>query len=165
MNYHNILTDNMVNGEGLRTVLWVSGCGHFCPNCFNPQTWDKNSGIYFDEKSKQELFYYLSKPYIDGITLSGGDPLNEYNLTEINKLIDEIKIKFPTKTIWIYSGYTYEELDEIRRSIVNKCEVLIDGKYIHSLYDPNLLYRGSSNQRVIDLKETINQGKIVLFCA
>lgn len=100
----------MNNGDGLRVVLWLSGCSHHCYNCQNPQTWNPDNGIPFDEDAKQEIFEELSKNYISGITLSGGDPLYQENVSQVLPLIKEIKEKFPDKTIWLYTGYTYEQI-------------------------------------------------------
>lgn len=154
MNYHNILQDNMLNGEGLRVVLFVSGCTHNCKNCHNPQTHDFNSGIPFLQKDKEELFKYLEKPYIQGLTISGGDPLHPKNRDTILKLCKEIKEKFSKKDIWIYTGYTYPNdfnidfCNEIKQFV----DVIVDGKFIEKLKDVNLPYVGSSNQRIIYLK-------------
>lgn len=167
----------MNNGDGLRVVLWLSGCSHHCFNCQNPQTWDSNSGIPFDESAKQEIFNELSKDYISGLTMSGGDPLHENNLSEVLSLVKEIRNSFPNKTIWIYTGYTWEDLinvkypldskweDKIlRESIIELCDVLIDGEYIDEQRDVTLKWRGSKNQRVIDIKKSLKQGKVVLYC-
>lgn len=148
MNYHNITKEDMLNGDGLRVVLWVSGCSHKCKGCHNPQTWDKNSGIPFDESAKKEIFVELKKSFVDGITFSGGDPLNENNLETINLLIDEIRQTYPTKTIWLYSGYTYDELDAERKAVVDKCNVFVDGKFVEELADVNYPWAGSTNQIV-----------------
>lgn len=166
MNYHNITHDDMLNGSGLRVVLWCSGCEHHCHNCQNPQTWDFNSGIPFDKNAKEEIFNELKKDYISGITLSGGDPLACNNLNCILDLVNEIRLSFPDKTIWIYSGYTIEDIvnTPIRKEIIKQCNVLVDGRYIDSERDITLKWRGSKNQRVIDLKETFKQKQIVLYC-
>ena len=100
----------MNNGSGLRVVLWLSGCSHHCYNCQNPQTWNPDSGIPFDEPAKQEIFNELSKDYISGITFSGGDPLHENNLDEVIKLVKEIRISFPDKNIWLYTGFEWNSL-------------------------------------------------------
>lgn len=105
MNYLKIEHEDVCNGTGLRVVLWLSGCSHHCYNCQNPQTWNPNSGIPFDEAAKQEIFDELSKDYISGITITGGDPLYESNLSDVLSLIKEIRISFPEKTIWLYTGY------------------------------------------------------------
>ena len=141
----------MLNGEGLRVVLWVAGCNHRCPGCQNPQTWDVEGGIPFDETAKQELFAELEKPYIDGITFSGGDPVHPCNRQSIYELAREIKEKYPNKTVWIYTGYTYEQIQE--KELIKYIDVLVDGPYIKSRRDSHLEYRGSSNQRIIRLNK------------
>ena len=110
MRYHNITKDDMLNGDGLRVVLWVAGCGHACPGCHNPITWDAEGGLLFDQAAKAELFTELGKDYISGITFSGGDPLFPGNREEISELCREIRQKFPDKTIWLYTGYRWEEI-------------------------------------------------------
>lgn len=208
MNYWKIDTEDICNGEGLRVVLWLSGCNHRCKGCQNPQTWDANSGIPFDEKAKEELFRELNKNYISGLTLSGGDPLNEANLedvldivTEFNKRYkqtldvmykhsnscnmlsenaDKSRLSCPNKTIWLYTGYTLEQImfpiitndfnleqDKMlskRREIVESCDILVDGKYIESQRDSSLKWCGSKNQRVINILESLKQNKVILYC-
>ena len=110
MQYHNITKDDMLNGDGLRVVLWVAGCGHACPGGHNPITWDAEGGLLFDQAAKAELFTELGKDYISGITFSGGDPLFPGNREEISELCREIRQKFPDKTIWLYTGYRWEEI-------------------------------------------------------
>lgn len=155
MNYHNITHDDMLNGEGLRVVLWVAGCSHNCEGCQNPETWDPNGGIPFDDAAKEELFYYLSKPYTAGITFSGGDPFNHNNYETVESLIDEIREKFPDKNIWVYTGFTYDEIkshpDLIR--ITDKIDVLIDGPFIKSKADVKYEWAGSTNQHIIRIKK------------
>ena len=112
MRYHNITKDDMLNGDGLRVVLWVAGCEHHCPNCQNPVTWDINGGLEFDEAAKKEIFDELEKNYVSGITFSGGDPLHTQNRKDVGALIEEIKEKFPNKTIWIYSGYDWQDVKD-----------------------------------------------------
>lgn len=165
MNYHNITHDDMNNGDGLRVVLWVSGCSHHCYLCQNSQTWDPHSGILFDEKAKQEIFTELSHDYISGITLSGGDPLYSYNLADVSNLLQEIKSRFPTKTIWLYTGYTWEECmsDYNKKDIIEHCDVIVDGEYVNSQRDITLKWKGSSNQRVIDVRESLKTGQVVLY--
>lgn len=211
MNYLRIDKEDICNGEGLRVVLWLSGCSHKCKGCQNPQTWDANSGILFDESAKEELFRELDKDYISGLTLSGGDPLFESNLgdvldlvTEVNKrynttqYIDEnnqnnhnilntnadrIRLSSPQKSIWLYSGYTWEEIIGVKHenqfenlgngycrltkkaSVIMNCNVLVDGKYINSQRDITLPYRGSKNQRLINIQQSLQKGEIVLWKA
>ena len=209
----------MMNGSGLRVVLWLSGCSHKCKGCQNPQTWDANSGIPFDESAKEELFRELDKDYISGLTLTGGDPLFEENIdgvldlvTEVNKrynttqYIDEnmqenykmsnenaneFRLSSPQKSIWIYSGFVWEnifdktlenimddgvpglslieecertiQMTNMRKKIISQCNILIDGRYIESQRDISLPYRGSSNQRLIDIQQSLQKGEIVLW--
>ena len=168
MNYHNIVHDDMLNGDGIRVVLFVSGCSLHCKNCQNPQTWDKDSGIPFDEQARQEIFDELKKDYIAGITLTGGHPLEHYNLDEVTTLCREIKTNFPDKTIWLYTGFVYENLlklyKENKLPVLNYIDVLVDGPYVESLRNISLKWRGSSNQRVIDLQESLKQNKVILHC-
>lgn len=165
MNYHNIKTDDMLNGDGLRVTCWVSGCDIGCFNCYNPQTWDFNSGIPFTEKTMQELLYDLSKPYIKGCTLSGGHPLDPQNAPEVLKIVKRVKMVFPNKDIWIYSGYEWENIikDETLREILKYTDVLVDGAYIDELRDISLPFRGSSNQRIIKVKESLAESKVILW--
>lgn len=204
MNYHNITYPDMNNGEGLRVVLWLSGCSHKCKGCQNPQTWDADSGIPFNESTKEELFRELDENYISGLTLTGGDPLFESNLddvlelvTEVNKRYnttqyidennqnnhnilntnaDKIRLSSPHKTIWLYTGFIWEEIEKgnmddglkydewtKRAKIITECDVLVDGRYIDPQRDSTLPYRGSSNQRLIDIKQSLQKGKIVLW--
>ncbi|EGZ31749.1 anaerobic ribonucleoside-triphosphate reductase activating protein [Malacoplasma iowae] len=161
MRYHNITKDDMLNGYGIRTVLWVAGCEHNCPGCHNPITHDINGGIVFDVSAKQEIFEELKKDYVSGITYSGGDPLHPINANEIGELIKEIAVKFPNKNQWLYTGYMFEDI--IKYDFIKLLDVVCDGKFEIKLFDRNLKWVGSSNQRVIDVKKTISQNKIVLF--
>ena len=178
MNYLQITHEDVCNGDGLRVVLWLSGCSHHCHNCQNPQTWNPESGIPFDESAKQEIFNELSKDYISGITFSGGDPLHENNLDEVLKLVQQIRISFPNKTIWLYTGYEWRDIfrgepsaisqqglnNYKRREIIKLCDVLVDGRYIDEQKDLTLKFRGSKNQKVINVPESLKQGKVVLYC-
>lgn len=166
MNYHNITHDDLKNGDGLRVVLWVSGCEHHCPECQNPQTWSYDSGIEFDDNAKEEVLNELRKDYISGITFSGGDPLSPYNVVPVYDLILTIRQLFPQKSIWIYTGYTFEELLKIHysRKILENIDVLVDGEYKKDLRDIQLKWRGSSNQRVIDVPKSLISEKVVLHC-
>lgn len=150
MRYHNITKSDMLNGEGLRVVLWLSHCEHFCEGCHNPQTWSQDSGILFDQEAKEELFEELSKDYIKGITFSGGDPLSTLNRYEVMELIKEIKLKFPTKDIWVYTGYLKSEVDILDG--FENIDVLVDGKFIKELSIPSPQWCGSSNQIIWRLK-------------
>ena len=162
MNYHNITTDDMRNGDGLRTVLWVAGCSHHCPFCQNPETHDPCSGIPFDNAAYKELIEDLSNSYISGLTLSGGDPLYEGNRETITALVKDIKEQFPNKTIWCYTGFSYEDIKDLE--IMKYVDVLVDGRFIEALKDVKLWWRGSSNQRVIDVQRTRETCNICLHC-
>ena len=165
MNYHNIKTDDMLNGDGLRVTCWVSGCSIGCFNCYNPQTWDFNSGIPFTEETMQEILEDLSKPYIKGLTLSGGHPLDPQNAPKVLEIVKRVKMVFPNKDIWIYSGYVWEDIikDDILKEILKRTDVLVDGAYIDELRDISLAFRGSSNQRIIDVKKTLNSNEVILW--
>lgn len=160
MRYHNITKDDMLNGDGLRVVLWVAGCSHCCKDCQNPITWDPNGGLEFDEEAKQEIFAELSKDYISGITFSGGDPLHICNVYQVTELAEEIRSRFPDKTIWLYTGSVWEEIENTK--IVSLLDVLVDGEFEVDKKDVNLHWKGSSNQRVINVPETLKKGEVVL---
>lgn len=161
MNYHNITHDDMLNGEGLRVVLWVSGCSHHCKNCQNPETWDKNSGIKFDTDAVKEIEEELNKEYISGITLSGGDPLYIGNREIVTKLCKYIKSKYPNKTIWVYTGYRYEEIHNL--DVLNCIDVLVDGEYQEENRDIDLKWCGSTNQRIIDVNASREKHNVLLY--
>jgi len=145
----------MLNGDGLRVVLWVAGCSHCCKGCQNPITWDPDGGLLFDEAAKQEIFEQLDKSYISGITFSGGDPLYCSNRLEVRALAEEIRKKYPDKTIWLYTGYKWEEIWHY--PMMKNIDVVIDGEYVEELRDTKLLWKGSSNQRVIDVQATLEK--------
>lgn len=161
MRYHNITTDDMLNGDGLRTVLWVAGCNHKCEGCQNPITWDINGGIPFDEDAENELFEKLAPDYISGLTFSGGDPLHPQNRAEITRLAKKARELFPKKNIWLYTGYSFDEIRELE--IMQFIDVLVDGEFKKELLDEKLHWKGSANQRVIEVPETLRLGRIVLF--
>ncbi|MDE6357358.1 MAG: anaerobic ribonucleoside-triphosphate reductase activating protein [Eubacteriales bacterium] len=161
MKYHNITTDDMLNGDGLRVVLWVSGCEHKCKNCHNPITWNENNGIIFDTNAKNELFSKLEKEHIQGITFSGGDPLYSSNIKEITILAKDIKEKYPKKDIWLYTGYKWEEIYNLE--IMKYLDIVIDGRYIEKLKEDSLHWRGSLNQRIINVKKSLENKKIILY--
>jgi len=161
MRYHNITKDDMLNGCGLRVVLWVSGCTHGCAGCHNPITWNPDDGLLFDEEAKAEIFDQLERDYISGITLSGGDPLFIGNRNCIGGLVSEIKEKFPQKTIWLYTGYIWENINTL--DFIPKIDVIVDGRFIEEFKDSSLHWKGSSNQRVIDVRKTIQRSEVVLF--
>lgn len=160
MNYHNITHDDMLNGDGLRVVLWVAGCNHCCPNCQNPQTWELSSGIPFDEDAYGELCEELSHSYTKGITFSGGDPLHPANREAVAKLIEKIKERFPEKDVWIYTGYRWDEIKAL--PLLERVDVVVDGTFEERLKDVSVPWVGSINQRVIDVQSSLLLNKIVL---
>lgn len=155
MYYSGITAPDIANGTGCRVVLWVSGCNHHCIGCHNKETWDYKHGLLFNNDTRTILDKWLQKSYISGLTLSGGDPLdrNEEELLEILDLCKSIKYKYPNKNIWIYTGYTFESLKGTQLEILKYCDVLVDGPYIESLRDLSLPFRGSTNQRIINLQD------------
>lgn len=165
MRYHQITTDDMNNGEGLRTVLWVAGCNHHCLKCQNPLTWDPNDGLLFDENAIHELERNLSKDYISGLTISGGDPFYLNNRKEIAELLFHIKSNYYNKSIWLYTGYTWEEIyaDNSMKKSLPFIDVLIDGEFKFDLADINYHWAGSTNQRVIDVQKSLDEGRIILY--
>lgn len=180
MNYLQIEKTSVANGPGVRVVLWVSGCTCRCVGCQNPESWNFCAGKLFDDNAKQELFNALNKPYIRGITFSGGHPLEKENIAVIHNLITRIKIRFPEKDIWLYTGwqltidnftgekdvyynveYGIDSFPCSRSALLSMCDVIVDGPYIEEQRDITLKFRGSKNQRLIDVKETLLQGEII----
>lgn len=162
MNYHNITKDDMLNGDGLRVVLWVSGCAHHCDECQNPQTWDIASGIEFDKNAEEELFEALNKTHVSGITFSGGDPMHPFNRDEVLRLAKKVKQECENKTVWLYTGYLWEEIKD--KVNLDDIDVLIDGEYKKELNDNNLMWVGSSNQRIIDVQKSLKEDKVIHYC-
>ena len=155
MNYHNIKHCDGNNGSyGIGVTLFVAGCSHGCKGCHNPQTHDPNSGIPFDNKARQEILQELSNDWCNGLTLSGGDPLYPGNRKEILSLVQEVRTQFPNKSIWVYTGYLYDQSkdDPTVKPILDCCDVLVDGPFVESLKEYGLHWRGSKNQNVIDLR-------------
>lgn len=155
MRYHNITKDDMLNGDGLRVVLWLAGCSHCCRDCQNPLTWDPDGGLIFDEAARAEIFEQLGKDYISGITFTGGDPLHPANRFGVRELMAEIKGKFPASTIWLYTGDSWEDI--LHYPLMKYVDVLVDGEYVAERRDVKLLWKGSANQRVIDVQKTLAQ--------
>ena len=187
------------NGEGVGVSLFVQGCDRHCFNCFNSETWDFNGGKEWTEETKNKFIKLIDRPYINRISILGGEPLAERNLDEVLSLIKEIRISYPEKSIWLYTGYHVfinypeshrqhkvilstrpnastniiyddelffkkQEEDRKRSDIISLCNVLVDGEYIDEQKDLTLAYRGSKNQRVIDVQKTLAQNKIILYC-
>ncbi|MBS9436214.1 anaerobic ribonucleoside-triphosphate reductase-activating protein [Photorhabdus noenieputensis] len=154
MNYHQYYPVDVVNGPGTRCTLFVAGCEHQCPGCYNKSTWRVNSGQPFTQEMEDRVIFDLQDKRIkrQGLSLSGGDPLHPYNAPAILKLVKRIKTECPDKDIWLWTGYRLKELSEIQREIVSYINVLVDGKFIQDLYEPGLLWRGSRNQIIHRLR-------------
>ena len=165
MNYSGLKKYDIANGDGVRISLFVSGCENHCPGCFNPDTWDPAYGKKFSRKTLQEILDFLSKPYAAGLSLLGGDPFMHVNQECVLDIVKTVKEAYPDKDIWVYSGFTYEQIieDSVKLELLKHCDVLVDGKFEQELYSPKLRFRGSSNQRVIDIQATLKEGQIVLY--
>lgn len=171
MNYAEIKPCDIANGEGVRVSLFVSGCTRHCKNCFNQIAWDFDYGKPFDEEIQDKLIAMLEPDYIAGLSLLGGDPFEPSNQRALLPFLKRVKNTYPKKNIWCYTGYTYldggiaEEhaRTEVTREMISYIDVLIDGKFEQDLYDIRLLFRGSSNQRVIDVKKSLSSGSVVLY--
>lgn len=175
MNYASIINEDFNNGEGVGVTLFVQGCHFHCEGCFNSEAWDFNGGKKWTPEIKEEFLDLINKPYITRVSILGGEPLADENVEEVSNLINEIRQRFPEKKIWLYTGYTIEdiELDNsrsttknnnkyiYRMSAIAESDVLVDGKYVDKLRDVTLKFRGSSNQRLIDVKQTLEQGEVV----
>ncbi len=172
MNYANIKNNDIANGLGVRVSLFVSGCTHHCKGCFNAEAWDFNYGNEFTKDVENQIIEMLRKPHIKGITLLGGEPMEPKNQECVANLIKRVKSELPDKNIWLYSGFTLEDdlLNTTGRAhtiftmdILKNVDVLVDGKFELDKKSLSLKFRGSSNQRLIDLKSTLSQNKLVLF--
>ena len=151
----------------MRTSLFVSGCRNCCKNCFNKETWDFCFGKPYTEETEKEILDSLSFPFVNGLSVLGGEPFEPENQPEIFKLIKKVKELYPAKTVWVYSGFTFEEITggsraatETAKEILKIADILVDGRFIEELKNISLEFRGSENQRIIDLKKTLNDGKI-----
>ena len=171
MHYGRIKTRDIANGEGVRVVLFVSGCRNKCKGCFQPETWSFAHGSEFTKETEDEIIDALKEGYIQGLTVLGGDPFEPENQRDIFPFIKRVRETYPTKDIWMYSGYTYEELTgsnphcaiEVTKDILSLIDILVDGRYDESLRNPSLQFRGSSNQRIIDVQKTLANNEITLW--
>lgn len=161
MNYGRIKKTDIANGPGVRVSLFVSGCRNHCKGCFQPETWDFNYGEEFTLKTFIEIDNALDPDYIDGLTILGGDPFEPENIGIVTAICESIRKVNPLKTIWIYTGYLYEDLKDLE--IMRYIDVLVDGPFIEELKDISLQFRGSGNQRIIDIPATRRSGKILLW--
>lgn len=179
MRYAQIRECDVSNGENVGVSLFVQGCpAPHCPNCFNPETWEFNGGKEWTQEVEDKFIELANRPYIKRISILGGEPLAEQNLDGVLNLVNRFRLLCPNKTIWLYTGYNYQkimrELPNLttkdnysmykRKKIVKMVDILVDGRYIDSQCNPSLKWRGSENQRVIDIQESIKQNKVVLYC-
>ena len=156
MNYMGISKTDVINGDGIRVVLWVAGCGHHCEDCQNPETWNKNAGKLYTGETQNEIIGLLKRDFISGITLSGGDPLFPDNRKCVTDLCKEIKKEFPNKTIWCYTGYTIDQLKGSKeQQIIKQLDVLVDGKFEKHLNDETCRFKGSANQKIYYFKNGV----------
>ena len=169
MHFASIKNCDIANGVGVRISLFVSGCTHHCHNCFNQEAWDFNYGQQFTKTQEDQIIDLLKPDYIAGLSLLGGEPMEDLNQKGLLPFVKRVKEIYPNKTIWCYSGYTYEYLleksktQEYTKELLSLIDVLFDGKYVEELHDLSLRFRGSSNQRIIDVPKTLQQNQIVLW--
>lgn len=170
MNYANIKPHDTANGYGIRVSLFVSGCSHHCKGCFNPETWDFRYGKPYTKETEDEIINLLKRDYIKGLSLLGGEPMEKVNQIEIVNLLRRVKKEMPEKTVWCYSGYTLDKdiipkdgkvHIDVTDEILSYLDVLVDGEFILELKNLRLKFRGSSNQRLIDVKRTLKEGHVV----
>ena len=172
MNVAEIKTNDIANGEGVRTSLFVSGCRHHCPDCFNAMAWDFSYGKPFTEEIEKEILESLKPVWIAGLSILGGEPFEPENQKALLEFIKKFKKEYPNKTIWCYSGFTIEEITGVKPSraytdisneLLKMLDVLVDGRFEKELKNISLKFRGSENQRVIDVQKTLNNNEIVLY--
>lgn len=169
MNYADIKKIDVANGEGVRVSVFVSGCNHHCKGCFNQCAWDFNYGKEFSEKEEQQIIDYMNHDYISGLSLLGGEPLEPRNQEGLVPLVKKVKEKFPNKNIWCYTGFDFEKDvvgkmakdNETTRELLKYIDVIVDGKFEEDKRDLKLQFRGSSNQKIVDVKKSLQTGQIV----
>ena len=162
MNYAALKKFDIANGPGVRVSLFVSGCRHRCKNCFNKEAWDFSYGKLFTESTEQEILTALSADYITGLSLLGGEPFEPENRLVLADFLKKVKEKFPEKTIWCYTGFEFEKLnDGISLKMLKYIDVLVDGRFIEEKKSPELIFRGSADQRIIDVQKTLEKDEIV----
>ena len=171
MHYGEIKNCDIANGNGVRVTLFVSGCTNHCPGCFQPQTWDFSYGEKFTKETEEKILQMLSPIFINGLTLLGGDPFEPANQRELVGFLRKVRETYPQKDIWAFSGFTWEEMHqensyvhtEVTDEMLSLLDVLVDGRFVEELKDISLRFRGSSNQRLIDVPKTLAQGEIVIW--
>lgn len=163
MRYAEVVPFDVCNGKGCGTSLFVQGCSMRCNGCFNPESWDFDGGKEWNDNIKDRFFEVVSRHYIKRVSILGGEPLENQSIDKVYEIIVEIREKFPNKKIWLYTGKKLESLTDKEMDVVKLCDVVVDGAYAESLRDPCLAFRGSSNQRIISIKETLEQSQTVLY--
>ena len=163
MNYATIKKTDVANGPGVRVSLFVSGCTHHCKGCFNSEAWDFHYGQAYTEETEQEILQALAPDYIRGLSLLGGEPMEPENRGAVLSLVKKVREQYPQKTIWCYTGLTFEQIltHPSQRALLERVDVLVDGPFILAQRDPDLVFRGSANQRVIDVPASLRRGEVV----
>lgn len=164
MRYNKIRKMDISDGPGVRVSIFMQGCTFKCKNCFNPETHDFKGGTEFTDETIDKVLSLAKPDHIKGLSVLGGEPMHPVNIDGTMKLVKAFKEKYPNKSVWVWSGFLYDDIIERNKEIFNYIDVLVDGQYDDSLHDPTLKWRGSSNQRVIDIEKTKKNGKITLFC-
>ena len=161
MKYNKIRKMDIADGPGVRVSVFLQGCSFHCKNCFNPETWDFDKGLEFDDSVIDEIIELCGKSHIQGLSILGGEPMHPKNIKGTIQLAKRFKEAYPDKNIWSWSGFLFDQV--IDKEVFDYIDVLVDGQFVDELRNPNLKWRGSSNQRVIDVKKTIKKGDIVLY--
>ncbi len=162
MNYAALKKFDIANGPGVRVSLFVSGCRHHCKNCFNREAWDFDFGSPFTKQTEEEILAELDKDYIKGLSLLGGEPFEPENRAALTQMLKRVREKYPEKTVWCYTGFEFERLkDPTAKAMLSLIDVLVDGKFVEELKSPDLIFRGSSNQRIIDVKKSLEAGEVI----
>lgn len=161
MHFYEIKKNDIANGPGVRVSLWVCGCRNACPGCFNLDLWDFNAGREFAPKDMDEILKALEPDHIRGLTILGGEPLDSLNIHKVRQICYQVKKRYPNKSIWVYTGYRYDDL--ATDPILFVIDVLVDGEFIASKADKGLIFKGSSNQRIIDVKASLRECELVLW--
>ena len=163
MKYAQIREMDVTNGNGIGVALFTQGCPYHCKNCFNPETWDFNKGTDWTKETENRIIELLKPEYITRLTILGGEPLIERNIEPLTALLKRVKSVYPDKQVWLYTGGDFEVLEGLYEEIFRYIDILIDGRYIDDLRDYKLKWRGSSNQRVIDVQKSLKEGEIILY--
>ena len=163
MNYNKIRKMDIADGEGIRVSIFFQGCDFHCKNCFNEETWDWNEGLEFTDSEIDKIIDLAKADHTAGLSILGGEPMHPKNIEGATKLAKRFKEVYPNKTIWAWSGFLFDEYIN-KKEICKYLDVLVDGQFVDELRNPNLKWRGSSNQRVIDVQKSLKEGKVVLYC-